>query len=460
MDFEASSFRDPSGVVFYDKNNDVFRGIREKYKSNYEFFINSGLYDELVNKGLIVSHNEVKNSTNIQFYKVIKPEKVPFISYPYEWSFSQLKTAALTTLEIQRISLNYGMILKDSSVYNIQFFGRKAKLIDTLSFEVYKEGIPWVAYKQFCQHFLAPLALMSLNDVRLSRLLRLYVDGIPLDLTIKLLSKKYIFHSSVFTHIFLHSLSQTKYSNKKINKKYLHKNFSKLSMLGIIDNLVTAISKLRLKSGNTEWGNYYNITNYSSKSFNNKKRIVLEYVKFVNPKNVWDFGSNNGEFSRIASNLGSYVVSIDIDPVAVENNYLYSVGKDENNLLPIVLDLTNPSPSIGWANNERLSITDRGPTDLIFSLALIHHLAISNNLPFQKIAEYFGSLCSYLIIEFIPKTDSKVKILLSTREDIFENYDINSFESVFKNYFKIVKKDEISGSKRVMYLMKSRFNKQ
>ena len=278
------------------------------------------------------------------------------------------------------------MSLKDCSAYNIQFRKGKPVFIDTLSFEMYHEGQPWVAYRQFCQHFLAPLALMSYRDVRLNQLLRVYIDGVPLELASSLLPLRTRFIFSFLTHIHLHARSQKHYADKTVDIS--GKRVSRLSFLGLINNLESAVKKLRWQPGGTEWAEYYKDTNYSSDAIEHKGQIVAEFLDKVNPKTVWDLGANVGMFSRIASNKGINTISFDIDPAAVEINYLECVKKGESHILPLVLDLTNPSPGIGWQNAERMSILERGPTDTVMALALVHHLAISNNVPFVKIAEF------------------------------------------------------------------------
>src|SRR6185436_4959816 len=184
----SASFRDPSGFLF-SRGGILYRQVNRAYQKEYARLMESGLYEKLVKAGLLIPHVEVDQppAVEVDALKVIQPDRVPFISYPYEWSFGQLKSAALATLSIQKRALKMGMSLKDASAYNIQFVHGKATLIDTLSFEVYEEGEPWVAYRQFCQHFLAPLALMALKDVRLNQLLRVYIDGVPLDLVSELL---------------------------------------------------------------------------------------------------------------------------------------------------------------------------------------------------------------------------------------------------------------------------------
>jgi len=455
------SFRDPSGFLFH-RGEKLYRQVNRAYQHHYDLSMNSGLFQTLVENKLLINHREA----DIPFadpdhgYKIIEPEQVPFISYPYEWSFSQLKDAALATLEIQKKAFEKGMCLKDSSAYNIQFYNGKPIFIDTLSFEEYKEGEPWVAYRQFCQHFLAPLALMSLKDPRLGQLLRVYIDGIPLDLAASLLPSSARFKLSLYMHLFLHSKSQKRYENTTPGKTKTppagKRKLSRMAFRGIIESLESAVKKLAWTPEGTEWNDYYNDTNYSTEGFNHKKSIVEDFIKRVSPRETWDLGANNGLFSRISSDKGIPTIAFDIDPSAVEKNYLAVKEKKETHILPLLLDLTNPSPGIGWNNHERASFPERGPVDLILSLALIHHLAISNNVPLAYAAAFFHSLCRYLIIEFVPKQDSQVQRLLSGREDIFPNYNRETFERDFSKYFEIVDKQEIKDSLRTLYLLKKK----
>jgi hypothetical protein len=451
----SGSFRDPSGFLFRC-DGVLYRQVNKSYSQNYDLLINSGLYKVLADARLLVSHTETDISPPQPSiaYKIIRHDTIPFVSYPYEWSFSQLKAAALTTLEIQKKALEFGMSLKDSSAYNIQFVNGRAILIDTLSFEKYNQGSPWVAYGQFCRHFLAPLALMSRRDVRLNSLLRIFIDGVPLDLTSELLPFSTRFNFSLFVHIHLHANNQKKFALKEI-KKGKHK-MSRLSFLGIIDSLESAVKRLKWRPEGTEWADYYDQMNYNADSLEHKKQLVSEFINRVNPGSVWDLGANDGLFSRIARDKGIHTVSFDIDPAAVEKNYLEMVRKGESGILPLILDLTNPSPAIGWENTERQSLIERGPVDMVMALALIHHLAISNNVPFLRIADFLSQICDWLIIEFVPKSDSKVQHLLATRQDVFTSYTQNDFENDFTKYFKIQNSVKITGSERIMYLMRKR----
>ncbi|MFC1793240.1 SAM-dependent methyltransferase [Planctomycetota bacterium] len=451
------SFRDPSGFLFC-RNGSIYRQINMDYIENYDLLMNSGLYESLVNTGLLIEHEEVDivgPRPNIA-HRIIKPECIPFISYPYEWSFSQLKDAAEATLQIQKKSLDLGMSLKDCSAYNIQFRKGKPVLIDTLSFEKYRDNQPWIAYRQFCQHFLAPLALMCYKDVRLNQLLRIYIDGIPLDLASSLLPARTWLKLSLLSHIHLHAKSQRHYAHKPI-KKGSHR-ITLLSFRGLIDNLESTIRRMDWEPKDTEWADYYDDTTYSQHAFLHKKQLVTEFIETVKPTNVWDIGANVGLFSRIVSDKEIQTISLDSDPAAVEKNYLELKKRNDEHILPLLIDLTNPSSGIGWENQERMSLVDRGPVDMVMALALIHHLAISNNVPFDKIAGFLRGICNWLIIEFVPKSDPRVQQLLSTRKDIFPDYDESVFENELGQFFTIQRSVKIRNSERTLYLMKAKEN--
>lgn len=450
---EASSFRDPNGFIFFI-GSDLFRQINETGRQNFDFLTDSGLYQKLVEDKLLIAHEQAPEKITLSknAYKIIKPQIIPFLSYPYEWSFTQLKDAALLTLKIQETALKYNMSLKDASAYNVQFIGCKPIFIDTLSFEKYKEGQPWIAYRQFCQHFLAPLALMAKKELHLNLLLRDFIDGIPLDLASKLLPPAAKLNFSLLAHIHLHALNQKRMADKKIDKTKF--KMTKFQMVSFIDNLRSAVENLKIKKYQTEWEKYYTFTNYSDKAFKEKQLLLQQYIKKIKPKSVLDLGANTGKFSQIASETGAYTIACDIDPLAVEKAYLESKKNKNGLLLPIIIDLTNPSPALGWANRERKSFNQRASADCVIAFALIHHLAISNNLPLHLIAQYFSSLGNWLIIEFIPKEDSKVQILLQNREDVFKNYSKNDFKKSFLKYYKIIDAKNIKESEREIYLMK------
>jgi hypothetical protein len=433
MTRETSSFRDPSGYVYWEDGN-LYRKINPCYQEDYSLLISSGLYKSLIGKDLLIQHEGVRED-------LIRPEVVPFISYPYEWSFSMWKDAALVTLEVQKRAMRKGMVLKDASAYNIQFVGGKPLLIDTLSFTRYERGRPWVAYSQFCRHFLNPLCLMAYKDVRLGQLARVYMDGIPSDLASRLLPLRTRIRPSLLGHIHAQGLGERR-SWKKISPK-----MSKLSLEALIDSLESTIGKLRWEPGGG-WSKYRIGNSYRTEGYLHKVSTVSGYLGQVHPRRVWDLGSNLGYFSRLAGKSGANVVSFDSDPACTELHYL-----ERDGCLPLTVDLTNPSPGIGWENLERKSLIDRGPTDLVLALALVHHLAITNNIPLGDVARFLSTLGRSLIVEFVPKEDPQVQRLLSSRDDIFVDYTEDNFRQEFGRLFRIVEESKIQNSSRVLFLM-------
>ncbi len=453
--FLSSSFRDPSGFVFIHEG-EIYRQVNQRYQEHFDRLHNSGLYEALVKENLLVPHKEADQSLarTPEAYKIIKPEQVQFISHPYEWSFSQFQDAALATLRIQKKAFDKGMVLKDASAYNIQFHNGRPVLIDTLSLETYREGTPWIAYRQYCEHFLGPLALMAYRDVRLSQLLRRHIDGIPVDLASSLLPARTKLKGGLMMHLHLHAKSQARHQDNPGAAKAA--KVSRAGLQGIIESLENATKSLALKSNTGVWSDYYSDTNYSETAAAHKTELVGSYIQRSAPKTVWDLGGNVGRFSRLAADRGIFTLSLDLDPAAVELNYRACRKENINTMLPLVMDLTNPSPDLGWAHQERASLESRGPADLLMALALVHHLAISNNTPLDRIAEYFAALGRNLIIEFVPKGDSQVERLLASRDDIFDNYTQEGFEQAFGSYFETLDRQSIRDSKRTLYLLQTK----
>jgi len=452
----GASFRDPDGFI-YNEGGDIFRQINLSYRDNYELLMGSGLYEELTGAGLLVRHEELPlDDPDKTVFRLIKPEKIPFISYPYEWSFSQIKDAALLTLKVQKLCLEKGVSLKDASAYNIQFRAGAPVFIDTLYFERYKEGTPWAAYGQFCRHFLAPLCLASKKDPRLMLSAREYIDGIPLDLASRLLPWQTCFNPGILFHLHFHAMATLKFAGESIGK-VKNSKISRFALLGIIESLESTIKVLKFKVQAGQWADYYGNTDYTRDAFEHKKAVVSSYLGKINSLKgiVWDLGANTGTFSRLASGSGFTTVSFDLDHAAVEKNYTLSRTSGERNPpLPLVMDLFNQSPALGWSCCERESLMQRGPCGCAMALALVHHLAITNNLPLTEIARFFSEITmADLIIEFVPPEDPRAAAMFENNPRMKDIYNIDSFEDAFCGYFRIVHKENIKDSSRILYLM-------
>jgi ribosomal protein L11 methylase PrmA len=448
-----SSLRDPAGFIFAFEEG-LYRAVNKNYKNDFDLLSSSGLYHHLINKAFLVEHDE--GSTRFTFndldaYKVLKIQKLTFISYPVEWCFGQLKTAALFTLQLQKIALDYGMTLKDASAFNVQYRGAKPIFIDILSFEKYKDGSPWLAYEQFCRHFLAPLALMSYRDDRLQQLLRIYMDGIPLDLATELLPRASYFNLPLLTNIILQAKAQQWFSKFTPTSTPIVK---KQALMALIDNLYNLIEGLKVRKKNSAWNNYYeDACIYTNQAMISKHQIIEELLDKAKPKMVWDLGANDGKFSRVASTKNIYTVSMDFDHNSVESNYLNACRNNDLYLLPLLMNIINPSPAQGWSSCETKSLIERGPVDTMLALALIHHLVISHSLSLASIAASFASMCNSLIIEFVPENDPQILYLLRSKPvpSFEELYNIEIFEREFKKHFVFLDKLNIEDSGRIIY---------
>jgi hypothetical protein len=443
--------------MVFERDGEVYRIVNPVYLPHYRRLMESGLYDALVRSGDLVPHEEVESGGCNDGRKIIKPETIPFISYPYEWCFEQYRDAALLTLRVQRLALQYGMTLKDASSYNAQFRNGRPVFIDTLSFEEFAEG-PWPAYGQFCRHFFAPLVLMAFIDVRLGKFMQTYIDGVPLDLAAALLRGKGGF--AAWQHISLHAAAVRRFAsagsgaNGGPQRGREPAKLKKETLAAIIDSLARSVEALKPREKITEWGDYYRGTNYSEEGAARKAALVDDFLRECAPiRAVWDLGANDGRYSRLALKYGAHITAFDIDPTAVSRNYLAARQAGEP-LLPLLLDLAAPSPAIGFSNAERKTITGRGKPEITLALALIHHLVISNNLPLDMTAAYFASFTRFLIIEFVPKEDSQIERLLSTRADIFPDYTEECFEKAFLAHFELLRKKSVADTVRTLYLFR------
>ncbi|GFZ78982.1 50S ribosomal protein L11 methyltransferase [Aquaticitalea lipolytica] len=454
--FHSSSFRDPSGYVFIE-DGIIKRVIHPIYFEQYNKLTESGFFKVLFNNRLLIPHQEL-TYTNEQI--VIQPNKVSFITYPYEWSFNQYKEAALLTLKLQKYSLEHGFSLKDASAFNITFHNGKAIFIDTLSFDFYAENSPWRAYKQFITHFLGPLVLSYFHGAQMLKLTSNFIDGIPVKMISSLLPFKTKLNPFLYSNIHLLAKLEEKHNEdyKGTSKKA---SLSKKAQLNIIESLYDYIKKLELKE-TSEWGKYYSKINYSDSAFILKSEIINCWIATMKPKTLIDIGGNDGTFVRRINYKIEETLVCDIDNNAVDYNYKTLKINKEQSMLPFVLDVLNPSAAIGLNNKERFSFLDRikeYAPDVTLALAVIHHMTLSGNVPFDKSAQFFSSFSKYLIIEFPKREDSWVKRLLNNKAEFkehFDFYNLEAFEKAYSKYFEIIENKAIDDSERVMYLLKNK----
>lgn len=434
----------------------IKRSISPLYFKQYSALRDSGFFDKLHHAGLLIKHEEVSVSDQDI---IIEPEQIPFFTYPYEWSFNQYKEAALLTLKIQKFSLENGFSLKDASAFNLTFFKGKMVFVDTLSFDFYTEGTPWRAYKQFISHFFGPLLLARYIGVESLKLMNSFIDGIPIKMLSSMLPYKTKLNPFLYSNIHLLARYEDKHNEDYQGYSKVSK-LSKKAQLNIIKSLYDYIKKMTLRES-SEWGNYYDKTNYVNDAFNEKASIIDGWIKKIHVKTLIDIGGNDGTFVRkITHNLEQALVC-DIDNNSVDANFKSLKVNKETYILPFVFDVLNPSANIGFSNKERDSFLKRIQNfapDVTMALAVIHHMTLSGNIPFDMSAQFFSSFSKYLIIEFPNRNDSWVQRLLNTKGEFkghFDFYTVENFELSYTKYFSIIEKVPIKNSERQMFLLKS-----
>lgn len=447
-----ASFRDPSGYIFRSDDGTLYRQVNKIFQADFDEFKSCGLYNELVTQKILIPHQEInKNLTGSEdYYTTLKPVVIPFISYPYEWSFDMLKEAALLTLQAAKEAMKYNMMLKDASSYNVQWFEGKMIFIDTLSFEKWDASKPWVAYRQFCEQFLAPLALMHYLQLPLQNLLLSYPEGIPLTLVKKLLPFRSKFNLNTYLHLHLHAAYALK-SSTQSDKKIV---FSKTKQKNLIKSLEQTIQSFSLNALSGVWSGYYLEARDREDYLIEKKNIIERWLSSLSINSAIDIGANEGEFSFLLAKNNISTISVDFDHYSI--NQLHKKIKDRNilNCIPLIFDFSNPSPAIGLNNEEHSSFLERINVDLVMALAVVHHLAIGKNIPFEKIAKILSEMGKNIIIEFVPQDDEKVQLMLNSGVQIFHEYNEDKFLRAFGGYFSILRKERISKTKRTIYLMR------
>jgi hypothetical protein len=412
----------------------------------------SGILADLQGRRVLVEHETAgldAAADPATAHAVIRPQPVPFVSYPYEWSFGELRDAALLTLEAQAIASAAGFTLRDASAYNVQFLDGRPILIDTLSFERATPGAPWIAYRQFCEQFLAPLALMALRDVRLGLLLRESIDGIPLDLAASLLPRRTWLNGGLAAHLHTHARAQSRFADRP-EAADRRPTVKPLQQAALLDSLRRTVEGLDWRPEGTEWADYADRTSYDDAATMSKEALVDRYLGAAGGDVVWDMGANTGRYSAIAARHGARVVAWDVDPAATERHYRALKRDGVTSTLPLVVDLANPSPALGWAHAERRSLLDRADADTVLALALVHHLAISRNVSLAMLADLFAALGRELVLEFVPKEDAMVQRLLATREDVFPSYTLDGLRAAFRPRFEIRDEAPVEGTARTL----------
>jgi len=452
--WDAGSFRDPDGSVFF-VDDSVYRSISEKFLPIIKNLTQSEFFQKYIEEGRIISTTLITNKFNISGHYVIQHEKIPFLSYPYEWSFYMLKDAALLTLDILKKCLESGYILKDGTAWNVTYHCGRMVFFDVMSIDIYTEGQTWNGYQQFCNEFLYPLFIKAYKDIDFQPLFKGSLSGIDPILVRKIFKTKDVFKPGILKHVFLNTML---ISNKKLAAATLKNKFKlpKPVLLGIVDDLVKVVESLKCDNKNSVWIDYAQNNTYADQDEVEKIAFIKEFSAYC-PANskIIDLGCNTGTYSLVAA-ISHNIISCDIDSSCIDAVYKKVALNTAVAVTPMVLNLMNPSSSSGWNLQERKSVFERVRANAFFALALMHHICIANNVPLEHFIRFLYNIAPKGVLEWVDKNDPMVQILLRNRADIFPEYNWENFVDVVKKYFVIKKTQTINNGFRKLCWLEQR----
>ena len=451
---EPGSFRDPESRVFYS-GDEVYRALSPDGLSDFQALQQTGLLDDarVVGTELAPDTGALRGLLVHEPAAVLRHERIPFVSYPYEWTFSMLKDAALLQLDLLLAALDHDLVLKDATPYNVQFKGARPVFVDIGSFERIREGEPWVGYRQFCMLYLYPLLLQAVKGVPFQPWLRGSIDGITPAQMRGLLSFRDRFRRGLFTNVFLHARLEERYADRpEETKREVKRVFKKELFVANVRKMRKLVERLSWEPPSGVWTAYGERNTYTDDDARRKDDFVREVATSRDWNLVWDIGANNGRYSRIAAEGARTVVAVDADQGPVELLYRDLTGDGNERILPLTMNLADPSPGLGWRGLERKPLAERGRPDLVLALALVHHVAISANVPVTEFVGWLASLGSALVIEFLTREDPMVKKLLAPkREGLHPDYELGFFERTLNESFEVERSERLESGTRVLY---------
>jgi SAM-dependent methyltransferase len=464
------SFRDRQGRVF-ETSDGVFRVLSARGLENWKRLEASHLFRRFTAAGKLVATRQVEPEVlwhelpdgDPPWAAVLEHEPIPFISYPYEWSFAMLRDAALLHLELLDAALDEDLILQDGSAYNVQWRGSRPVFIDTPSFVPLTPGQPWAGYRQFCELFLHPLLLRAYKGVAFQPWLRGNLEGITAADCNRLMSWRDLIRPGVLTHVFLQAKFQARYADAPHDLRHDLKGagFHKELIRHNVRRLSRLIEGLRPKRTRSSWAGYEHSASHADEDRERKTRFVQEALATGRWELAWDLGCNTGHFTWLAAKRARYVVALDADEQVIDLLYAGLKADGPGSILPLVGNVADLSPNRGWRGLERKGLPERGQPDLILCLALLHHLVIGCGIPVAEFVEWLATSLrvdpdghSGLLIEFVTRDDPMVQTLLGHKEDLYADYSLPYFERCLADRFEVIRREVLGSGTRVLYFAK------
>ena len=456
---DGGSFRDRDGRV-YRVGGRIVRGVSAGALADFKKLRSKPCYERLLAQGQLIGCELLQPDAvplppeeRARWAGFIEHQRVPVVSYPYEWTFGMLRDAALLQMDLVEAAIHDDMTLKDATPYNVQFMSGRPVFIDVASFETLQAGSPWAGYRQFCELFLFPLMLQAYRNIAFQPLLRGSIDGVSVQTAARLFGVLDRLRRGVLTHVWLQSKLDRKYGGTRqdVRNELKSAGFHKELILANVRRLRKLVAGLQWQGEGSEWGAYHASHNYSAGDHALKEDFIDNCVAESGAACVWDIGCNTGQFSKIAARHAGQVVAMDLDHFAVDCLYQEIRSGGAGNILTLVQNIADPSPNWGWRNRERSDLATRSRPDLILCLALIHHVVISANVPLDEFIDWLAGLTGHLVIEYVSRKDDKVKALLRNKEDKYSDYSRERLEQALRRHFAIRRQQTLESGNRFLY---------
>ncbi|MCY4660959.1 MAG: methyltransferase [Acidobacteria bacterium] len=454
--FEPGSFRDPDTRVFHHDGG-IYRALTERALADWERLARTNLFERFSREGRLIGAREVPRAgfprLGPEWAAVLEHPRLPVVSYPYEWSFGMLRDAALLQLDLTLGALDEGLTLKDATPFNVQWIGARPTFIDVGSFTAYEPGSPWTGYRQFCETFLYPLLLQAYRNVPFHPWLRGRLDGITAAECRSLLSGRDCLRAGVLTHVYLQAAAQARYEGaaSDVGADLRAAGFHATLIRNNVARLRRTVERLRWTPARSTWSDYQRMLTYDDVDLERKSAFVQRVLEARRWPLVWDVGCNTGVYSRMAADHADYVLALDADHLVVDRLYDALRKEGRRSILPLVVDVADPSPGLGWRGRERRPLPERGAPDLVLCLALAHHVVIGRNVPLADFVDWLAAFGADVIVEIVDRGDPMVERLLHNRRGQTVHYSDAAARAELAKRFGALEHETMSSGTRTLY---------